>query len=234
MSKTLDRERQFNSKRREPIFPQITAPADLQQEPQAPECAAAVAVEETPQAAVPAAQEPVLPVRKSPQRGRRLLVLLLITAALAYRFHAFDGFDPFPALERGPSAREALSFKQTARNPLSARFIPPMIRFSAATALNEPAAAPAMEPASLPPTLRPLSVAAPLSLVSTQTFVQLDEANLIETPQAPEPVPAAALKPKTDPVLRTLQLMDTAVASAARVAAGSSNETPPESKKSGD
>ncbi len=239
MSKTLAREQQFDTQRRA----RLEVPLNPVKEPQEPaSTATSVVAVELPAPATEYAVEKLAP---------RWISYLLITILLLPFFNyllrgqvkpnavigpgpSLDSAQEKPAVELpAPPVAAAAPLKQM----FSTRSVPPTLRFSAVGAIHEPKKAAESGRLLLPPTLRLLGVSSPLDLVSTQPFVLWEKpaAPVLPLPQQAvqsHPLIVAAISDSSQlaavsSTLRALKLMDTAIASAKRVAAS-------ENKKPGD
>ena len=227
MSKTLDREQQFDSQRRTRLEPQLSPVKELQ-EP----------------VGTPTETAPInLPQPANDTPGARwssyLLITLMLLPFLFYllqpmlqKFIPQGQINPRPVIGPQPSAAELhippVAAPTPAKQMLSTRSVPPTLRFSAVSAIHEPQKA-VESGLLLPPTLRLLNVSSPLDLVPTQPFVRWEktEAQVLQAPKQAVQSHSSLATAITDSsqlaavssTLRALKLMDTAIDNAKRVAA---------------
>lgn len=211
MSKTLDREQQFDAQRRA----RREAPLSPAKEPQEiTGDAVSVAVIEPPALEAPqpeTAIDPPQPANDAPAQATAraaeapairwstyLLITILFLPFFAYLLREPLNLNPViglwrrslspvrerPAAVPSPPGAASAPHKQT----LSTRAVPPTLRFSAVGAIHEPKKTAESGLSLLPPTLRLLGVSSPLDLVSTQPFMRWEKT---ETPVLQPPKQAA-------------------------------------------
>lgn len=193
--------------------------------------------------------------RVSRRRFYLLFIALLLTCAayLQPKAQTLNWLRLTAGMEAGKAAQAPAEPLAPPKQTRSARLLPPTLRFAAVGAIHEPKNAEEIPPYTLPSSLWPMSVSSPMNLVPNQPFVRWENTLAAQPPvqshpqEQPLSQPAAentTAQPRPDdgasaavtpsspvtPVnstLRTLKLMDAAIANAERA-------SEPETKKPGD